>query len=143
MFQIGRILIDNAIVHTAAGSRILVTTESDPRSARFVVTDDGAGIPPEARQQIFERFYRLDGTVASGSGLGLAIARELAELMGGGIEVDSMPGYTRFALVLRAEAGDRGREPAPGSVVRNTLEREVPMCRAYSHKHAVALRGFS
>jgi len=112
VFQIGRILIDNAIVHTGPGSRIRVTTEADARAARLVVTDNGAGIPAEARQQIFERFYRLDGTVASGSGLGLAIARELAELMGGSIEVDSMPGYTRFALVLRAEAGDRGREPA-------------------------------
>jgi len=112
VFQIGRILIDNAIVHTSPGSTIRVTTESDGYTARLVVTDNGGGIPPEARQTIFERFYRLDGTVASGSGLGLAIARELAELMGGRIEVESTPGSTRFALVLRAEAGDRGREPA-------------------------------
>jgi two-component system OmpR family sensor kinase len=112
VLQIGRILIENAIVHTGPGSTIRLSTEADGRAARLVVTDDGAGIPSEARQQIFERFYRLDGTVASGSGLGLAIARELAELMGGRIEVESGRGATRFALVLPAEAGDRGREPA-------------------------------
>ncbi len=111
VLQIGRILVENAIVHTAAGSTIRVTTEAAGAAARLVVTDDGAGIPPEARQQIFERFYRLDGTVASGSGLGLAIARELAELMGGQIEVESGAGSTRFALVLPVEVGDRGREP--------------------------------
>jgi signal transduction histidine kinase len=112
VLQIGRILIENAIVHTAAGSTISVSTESENGTARLVVADDGAGIPDEARQQIFERFYRLDGTVASGSGLGLAIARELAELMGGRIELRSQPGATRFALELPAEAAERGREPA-------------------------------
>jgi signal transduction histidine kinase len=112
VLQIGRILIENAIVHTAPGSTIRVSAETDGGMSRLVVTDDGAGIPPEAWQQIFERFYRLDGTVASGSGLGLAIARELAELMGGRIELDSERGSTSFALVLPAEAVDRGREPA-------------------------------
>jgi signal transduction histidine kinase len=112
VLQIGRILIENAIVHTAVGSTIRLSTEAAGSTARLVVTDDGAGIPSEARQQIFERFYRLDGTVASGSGLGLAIARELAELMGGRIEVESEAESTRFALVLPLEVGDRGREPA-------------------------------
>jgi signal transduction histidine kinase len=62
------------------------------------------------QNQVFERFYRLDGTVASGSGLGLAIARELAELMGGRIELDSQNGWTLFTLVLSADVGDREPE---------------------------------
>ncbi len=62
-----------------------------------------SAIPTDAQQQIFERFYRLDGTRASGSGLGLAIARELAELMGGRIELDSQNGWTLFTLVLSAD----------------------------------------
>ena len=41
------------------------------------------------QRQVFERFYRLDGSIASGSGLGLAIARELAELMGGSVELET------------------------------------------------------
>ena len=47
---------------------------------------------------MFERFYRVDGGRASGSGLGLAIAQELAELMGGSVEVESEPGRTVFTL---------------------------------------------
>jgi two-component system OmpR family sensor kinase len=64
------------------------------------VEDEGAGIPAEHADQVFDRFYRVEGSVASGSGLGLAIARELAELMGGAVELHSIPGRTTFALVL-------------------------------------------
>ena len=53
---------------------------------------------------MFERFYRVEGAVASGSGLGLAIARELAELMGGEVELEASNGATRFSLVLPAQA---------------------------------------
>ena len=76
-------------------------------AATLAVTDDGPGIPDAAQEAVFDRFYRLGGTVASGSGLGLAIAKELAELMRGRIELVSRPGFTRFALVLRADAGTR------------------------------------
>jgi len=105
--QIGRILVENALVHTAPGSVVAVAAGLSGGSARLSVSDNGPGIPPEAREQIFERFYRLEGTVASGSGLGLAIARELAGLMGGRIEVTAHEGWSRFVLVLPAEAGDR------------------------------------
>ena len=64
---------------------------------------------PRTADAVFERFYRLDGTVASGSGLGLAIARELAELMGGRIALESRPGWTRFTLVLRSADAPRPR----------------------------------
>jgi two-component system OmpR family sensor kinase len=70
----------------------------------LAVEDDGHGIPEESARQVFERFHRLDGSVAAGSGLGLAIARELAELMVGRIELDSQPGRTVFTLVLAAAA---------------------------------------
>jgi two-component system, OmpR family, sensor kinase len=107
VLQIGRVLVENALVHTAPGGVIEVSAGSERGSAVLAVSDDGPGIPQESREQIFERFYRLEGTVASGSGLGLAIARELAALMGGRIEVESKPGWTRFALVLPADAADR------------------------------------
>ena len=83
VLQIGRILVENALLHTPAGSRVRITTAQDGGRAMLTVADDGPGIPRDARRQVFERFYRLDGTRASGSGLGLAIARELADLMGG------------------------------------------------------------
>jgi signal transduction histidine kinase len=64
------------------------------------VEDDGPGIPPEQKPHVFERFYRIDGRLASGSGLGLAIARELARAMDGSLEVESQPGRTVFRLRL-------------------------------------------
>jgi signal transduction histidine kinase len=104
VLQIGRILLENALVHTPPGTVVRVSTALEGARATLTVADNGPEIPLEARKQVFERFYRLDGTRASGSGLGLAIARELAEVMGGRIELDAEDGWTRFTLVLRAEA---------------------------------------
>jgi two-component system, OmpR family, sensor kinase len=107
VLQIGRILIENALVHTPDGTAVRVSTAIDGGRATLTVANDGPEIPREAQQQIFERFYRLEGTRrASGSGLGLAIARELAELMGGRIELDSQNGWTLFTLVVSAEPAE-------------------------------------
>ena len=114
VLQIGRVLVENALVHTPAGTTVRVSTATDGGRATLTVADDGPSIPAEAHERIFERFYRLDGGRASGSGLGLAIARELAEVMGGRIELDSQNGWTLFTLVLSADVPDR--EPEPGLV---------------------------
>jgi signal transduction histidine kinase len=108
VLQIGRILVENALVHTPPGTSVRVSSSVDGGRATLTVANDGPLIPPEAQQQVFERFFRLDGARASGSGLGLAIARELAELMGGRIELDSQNGWTLFTLALPA---DVAREP--------------------------------
>jgi signal transduction histidine kinase len=121
VLQVGRVLVDNALVHTPPGTKVRIVVESDNSkegNARVVVVDDGPGIPPEAQEHIFERFYRLAGAVASGSGLGLAIARELAGLMGGRIELDSCAGRTAFALVLGADAF--GNAPGEGILTETT-----------------------
>jgi signal transduction histidine kinase len=102
--QIGRILLENALLHTPSGTKVRVRAGARNGNAELAVEDEGPGIPAEHEEQVFERFYRLEGAVASGSGLGLAIARELAELMGGAIELDSTPGRTRFTLVLPASS---------------------------------------
>ena len=111
VIQIGRILVENALVHTPPGTTVRISTALDGGRATLTVANDGPEVPREAQQQIFERFYRLDGTRASGSGLGLAIARELAEVMGGRIEVDSQNGWTLFTLVLRAELPEHDLQP--------------------------------
>jgi signal transduction histidine kinase len=100
VFQIGRILVENALLHTSPGTPVRLRALQRDGSAVLEVEDEGDGIPPGQREQLFERFFRLDGTRASGSGLGLAIAKELAELMDGRITVDSGPGRSVFALVL-------------------------------------------
>jgi signal transduction histidine kinase len=98
--QIGRVLVENAILHTPRGTTVRLSTARQDGKAVFQVADDGPGIPPEDRPHVFDRFYRVGGSLASGSGLGLAIARELAGLMGGTIELESVPGRTVFALAL-------------------------------------------
>ncbi len=98
--QIVRILIDNALVHTAPGSRITVTARRSEEQVRLAVHDDGEGIDSQALSRIFEPFYTADD--AQGSGLGLAIASELAERMSGRLSVDSRPGDTTFTLDIPA-----------------------------------------
>jgi signal transduction histidine kinase len=112
VFQIVRILLENALVHTPPGTPVEVSVRRTDGQAEITVTDAGPGISGEDRAELFERFYRGESTKASGSGLGLAIAKELAELMGGRIELDSKPGRTVFALVL--PGGEPTRELEPG-----------------------------
>ena len=96
--QIGRALVDNALLHTPPGTPVRVVA----RGRTLAVEDDGPGIPTEHREQVFTRFTRLAGSRTSGSGLGLAIARELAERMGGELRLESVPGRTVFTLELPA-----------------------------------------
>jgi two-component system, OmpR family, sensor kinase len=103
ILQIGRILVENALVHTPGGTQVRLAASLDGHRAVLAIADDGPGIPAEVRQQVFERFYRLDGARASGSGLGLAIARELAGVMDGRIELFERGGWTWFTLALPAE----------------------------------------
>jgi signal transduction histidine kinase len=100
VLQVLRVLLDNAVRHTPPGSTVTLRTETTPRGASVVVSDNGPGIPPELLERIFERFYRGPGAAARGTGLGLAIARELAERMGGRLLATSGPEGTRFTLEL-------------------------------------------
>ena len=110
-----RALVGNSLVHTPPGRRCSCGSSARGPRVALVVEDDGPGIPPEHLEQVFQRFYRVEGGQASGSGLGLAIARELAGLMGGTVTVASRPGATAFTLELPAEArrGARGRRAEP------------------------------
>jgi signal transduction histidine kinase len=103
VLQIGRALVENALRHTPPGTTVRIEVRRENGRAVLAVVDDGPGISPEHAPHVFERFYRADGALASGSGLGLAIARELAEVMGGEIELDSRPGRTIFTLLLPPE----------------------------------------
>jgi signal transduction histidine kinase len=96
--QIMRILIDNALAHTPAGTDIFVSATRENGSVRLAVRDHGLGIHRTVLPRIFEPFFTSDD--AQGSGLGLAIARELAEQMEGRLAVDSVPGRTTFTLEL-------------------------------------------
>lgn len=96
-------LVDNAIKYTPVGGNVTVMVEADdavPDRVLLRVQDNGQGIPVDARERVFERFYRVLGTNAEGSGLGLSIAREVAELHGGGIRIEDNPGGVGVQMVV-------------------------------------------
>ncbi|HWN22054.1 MAG TPA: ATP-binding protein, partial [Gaiellaceae bacterium] len=111
VLQAGRALVDNALVHTPPGTHVTVRAWPESGRALLSVADDGPGVAPESAPHVFDRFYRVEGDVASGSGLGLAIARELATLMGGDVTLESRPGQTVVTVALGAEVTERRPEP--------------------------------
>ncbi|HEY8316308.1 MAG TPA: HAMP domain-containing sensor histidine kinase, partial [Gaiellaceae bacterium] len=98
VLQIGRALVDNALLHTPPGTPVRIVAVG----SALQIEDDGPGIPSGEQERVFARFTRLEGSRASGTGLGLAIARELALRMGGDVELASRPGRTVFTLRLPA-----------------------------------------
>jgi signal transduction histidine kinase len=102
ILQVGRALVDNALVHTPQGSSVAIRVWREGQTARLSVSDDGPGIPAAHVDHVFERFYRADAELASGSGLGLAIARELAVVMDGSVTLASRPGSTVATISLPA-----------------------------------------
>ncbi|MBU0751855.1 MAG: sensor histidine kinase N-terminal domain-containing protein [Gammaproteobacteria bacterium] len=79
-------LLDNAIKYTPVGGQVTIRTMAK-KVAVLEVEDNGPGVPPEEREQVFERFYRVLGNDVDGSGLGLPIAEEIAELHRAHIEL--------------------------------------------------------
>jgi two-component system, OmpR family, sensor histidine kinase TctE len=82
-------LIDNAIKYTPANGTVTVDVRhaNQPGLLIVEVKDTGPGIPPEERQRVLERFYRVLGSDIEGSGLGLAIVKEIATQHGGKLEI--------------------------------------------------------
>jgi signal transduction histidine kinase len=97
-------LLTNALRHTPPGGRVTLSARAIGGAVEVTVADTGVGIPPEDLPYIFERFWRGDKSrsrAGGGSGLGLAIARQLVEMHGGKIGVESTPGQgTRFTFTL-------------------------------------------
>mgnify|MGYP001447700214 CR=1 FL=1 len=88
-------LIDNAIKFTPASGSISISLEYENQKAIVSIIDTGIGIEEENLPKLFDKFFRIDGTVkdsAPSSGLGLSIAQSIAELHGGEISVTSRAG---------------------------------------------------
>jgi two-component system, OmpR family, sensor kinase len=116
-------LLENAVRHTPAGTRVRASTASDGGEVELVVEDDGPGIPPELSDRVFERFVRGGRDGARGSGLGLAIVRSVAEAHGGRVQLEparpQAPRHgTRFVIRLPKERD--GSAPFPrGEILEN------------------------
>ncbi|MFT4076666.1 MAG: response regulator [Asticcacaulis sp.] len=119
--QIVTNLLSNAIKFTAAG-RVLLNVEeltiSDPRMSRLCISveDTGIGIPADVQSRLFQKFTQADSSTTrkyGGTGLGLAICRELVEMMGGSIKVESEVGKgSVFTFTLTLERSVAALAPA-------------------------------
>jgi two-component system, OmpR family, sensor histidine kinase TctE len=94
-----RNLVENALVHTAPGTEVVVEVSWE---GVVSVLDNGPGIPADDQQRIFDRFWRGKGVRSRGAGLGLAIVMEIAKAHGASIAVsDRRPCGARFDLQFR------------------------------------------
>lgn len=97
-------VLHNAGFHTPRGTKIHLSAEFADAMLRLRVRDDGPGLPPQAEEKVFEKFYRSPNAVAGGTGLGLTIARGLVRAEGGNITARNHPeGGAEFLLEFKAE----------------------------------------
>jgi signal transduction histidine kinase len=104
-------LVKNALIFTNEGGKVKVKWEEVPGYVKISILDNGIGIPKEELPKIFQRFYQVEKHLTrkhGGMGLGLAIAKEMVELHGGRISVESVEGKgSRFMVFLPLNEGQQ------------------------------------
>lgn len=136
-------LLGNAIKFTDRGEAWVRIDRSEmpgtgTSAVRFTVCDTGPGIDPALQGRIFDSFTQGDASSTRrhpGSGLGLAISRQLVELMGGSIALDSAPGQgSRFTVTLPLQAAPAAATPPPAPIaagLRILVIEDSAICRDY------------
>ena len=119
-------LVSNAIKFTPSGGTVDVALCQGGESARLEVRDSGPGIPPDQIAHVFERFYQVDESTTRaqpGTGIGLSLVKELVELHGGTIIVESGNAGTTFTATIPPRGGLEGVSVAETSAVPSVAER--------------------
>ena len=121
LFQALANLMDNAVKYTPPGGRLELSVADSPAGVAIEVADSGPGIPAEQRENVFQRFYRLDESRSTpGNGLGLSLVRAVALLHDAEVEL---------------------RDNAPGLRVRLTLPAKTPVVQLGEHMAATGITG--
>jgi signal transduction histidine kinase len=102
-------LLTNAAKFSPSGSVIAVRAEAATTEVVISVTDHGSGIPLDEQDRVFDRFFQSPSNTLSrrGTGIGLSIAKQLTEMQGGGIHVESRPGVGSTFVVTMPAATSR------------------------------------
>jgi len=138
LIQVLTNLVGNAAKFTESGGRITVrvrwrerSSSGEPEAVEFSVIDNGIGIPAEEKDRVFEKFHqvgRTHGPGAKGTGLGLAITKQLVELHGGRLWLESEPGKgTTFFFTLPVFDCDVYVRDELGKRVSWAREQRVPL----------------
>ncbi|WP_437600797.1 ATP-binding protein [Sorangium sp. So ce590] len=134
-------LLGNALKFTPPGGRVAVGLRAADGEFELSVEDTGPGIPPDQRHLLFQRFQQIDASATrkhEGTGIGLSLARELTELMGGTLGVESEPGVgSRFFVrlpraadgVMASRAPRAAEPPRPAGAPRSADNLAAPAPR--------------
>ena len=85
-------LCDNAVKYNRTGGKVKISVKDEGSFGRITVSDNGIGIPPDAKERVFERFFCVDKSHSKevgGTGLGLSIVKHAVKLLGGEISLES------------------------------------------------------
>ena len=113
-------MVKNAVIFTDAGGQVGIKAEGDQGMIKVFVVDNGIGIPPEAVDKVFDRFFQVESHLTrkhGGMGLGLSIAKAMIEMHNGQIWCESKEGTgSLFCMMVPT---DKARAKAASKVFRN------------------------
>ncbi|MDD2058004.1 response regulator [Pseudomonas sp. GD03860] len=145
--QILKNLLSNALKFTEKGQVSLTVSAQPGTGIVFTVRDSGIGIAADQQQSIFEAFHQADGTTNrryGGTGLGLSISRDLAQLLGGQISVDSSEGKGSVFSLILPEHYEPEADQVPAVIINqppvqvSEPEPQAPASVAVAPRHAPA-----
>ena len=119
-------LLENAAKYSGPSAKITVSVRQKENNICFAVNDEGPGIPPELRVQVFEKFFRAG--LQPGLGMGLAIARGIVQAHGGKIWIEDGPERKGTSVQFHDSAGRCAGEPGCGNAIpqNGVSQKNVP-----------------